>query len=224
MFLYEKKDNSLDVYSFIGNEQAMTEYRRSKMLEIPEKDRILVAESYCDDMSEPPLLEFYVKKFDTSIIPMESLNYQVNELRYHFLKVAKANKINNNKLLDSYYCGNLSDKSVARVQDLDKLRYFLLPNNIYSADRYDNRYKRLENIIELPESLFLLQMLEQEKFSLLKDKDISDQLSLFSVSCIDELCLDELKKMDNCGITQNAYKQTLIKAENDKNILKLIRK
>ncbi len=224
MFLYDKKDNALDVYSLTGNKQAMTEYRQRKMLEIPERDRVLVAESYSHDMSEAPLFEFYAKQFDTTIIPMEYANSTRNGLRYHFLKTNQASKKNKETLLDSYYFGHLSDRSVARIQDLNRLRYFLLYKTTYSAQPYDNKFKNLKDIIELPESLYLLQMLEQGKFSLLEDKDISDQLSLFSVSYIDELSLDELRKIDKCGITQNAYEKALMKAANDAHVLQLIRK
>ena len=43
-------------------------------------------------------------------------------------------------------------------------------------------------------------------------------------SNIDEISLDELKKINTFGITQNTYEQTLSKAENAAHILKLIRK
>lgn len=224
MFLYDKKENSIDVYSFDENKESMTEYRKSKMLEIPERDRVVVAESYNYDMGESPVFEFYAKKFDTTIIPMKYVNFKNGSLSYHFLKTGKTSKRNKKILLDSYYFGNLSDRNVARIQDLNKLRYFLLSKTVYSAQLYDNRFKKLEDIIELPESLYLLQMLEQGKFSLLKNKDISEQLSLFYVSYINELSLEELKKMDACGITNNTYEQILIKTENDAHLLKLLKK
>jgi len=224
MYLYDKKEKSLDVYSFDANQWVMFEYRERQMLQIPEKNRVLVAEAYSHDVGESPLFEFYANRFDETIIPMEYANSKRDELRYHFLRTGKTSKRNREILLDSYYFGHLSDRNVARLQDINKLRYFLLNKTTYSAELYNNRIKKLENIIELPESLYLLQMLEQGKFSLIGDKNISEQLDLFNISQIGELSLDELKKIDAYGITQNAYEQTLAKAENDAHVLRLIRK
>lgn len=159
MFLYDKKDNKLDVYSFNENKDAMVEYRQNEMLAIPERERVVVAESYSYDMSDAPLFEFYAKQFDTTIIPMEEANSKKDELRYHLLKKGKTSKRNQEILLDSYYYGHLSDRNIVRIQDLNKLRYYLLYRSTYTAQPYDNRLKRMDNIIELPESLFLLQML-----------------------------------------------------------------
>ncbi|MBO5096023.1 MAG: hypothetical protein J6B98_04035 [Bacilli bacterium] len=224
MFLYDKKENSIDVYSFNGNTEAMIAYRQKEMLQIPEKDRVVVAESYSYDMGEAPLFEQYAEHFDTKIIPMEYANLKKDCFRYHFLVSNITSKRNKNILLDSYYSGQLSDRNVARIQDINKLRYFLLSKVIYDAEIYDNRKKILKDIIELPESLYLLQMLEQGKFSLLTDKDITEQLDLFSLAHIDEISFEELRKMDACGISRNTFEEIIAKSENDEYVLKLIKK
>lgn len=223
MFLYDKKEKSLDVYSFVEDSQAIREYRQSKILEIPERDRVVVAESYSQDMSEIPLFEFYAEQFDINTIPMEYANSQEKNLRYHLLKKGKTSKRNRDILLDKFYSGELTDRNIARIQDLDKIRYYLLYEKTYKAQAYDNRLKRMKNIIELPESLYLLQMLEQEKFSLLEDKDILEQLSLFSLTHLDELNLSEIKRMADCGLTNNSYEQIIGKASNDAHVLNLIK-
>lgn len=223
MFLYDKKEKSLDVYSFVEDSQAIREYRQSKILEIPERDRVVVAESYSQDMSEIPLFEFYAEQFDINTIPMEYVNSQEKNLRYHLLKKGKTSKRNRDILLDKFYSGELTDRNIARIQDLDKIRYYLLYEKTYKAQAYDNRLKRMKNIIELPESLYLLQMLEQEKFSLLEDKDILEQLSLFSLTHLDELGLSEIKRMADCGLTNNSYEQIIGKASNDAHVLNLIK-
>ena len=55
------------------------------MLQIPERDRVVVDESYSYDMGEVPLFEQYSKHFDTKIIPMEYANLRKDCFRYHFL-------------------------------------------------------------------------------------------------------------------------------------------
>lgn len=224
MFLYDKKENSIDVYTFNGNSEAMIEYRQNQMLQIPERQRVVVAESYSYDMGEAPLFEQYAEHFDTKIIPMEYANLKKDCFRYHFLVPNITSKRNKNILLDSYYSGQLSDKTVARIQDINKLRYFLLSKVVYDAEIYDNRKKILKDIIELPESLYLLQMLEQGKFSLLTDKDITEQLDLFSLEHINEISFEELRRMEACGLSNNTFEEILTKSENDASVLKLIKK
>ena len=80
------------------------------------------------------------------------------------------------------------------------------------------------DIIQIPKSLYLLQLLLQEKFSTISGEDISEQLSLFNFSYVNNINLDELQKMDACGITENAYSRIINKANNDKPVLKLLKK
>ena len=76
----------------------------------------------------------------------------------------------------------------------------------------------------MPESLYLLQMIEQGKFSLLTDKDITEQLDLFSLAHINEISFEELRKIEACGLSNNTFEEILAKSENDASVLKLIKK
>ena len=223
MFLYDKKEKSLDVYSFNDDKPDIIGYRMNQMFKIPERERVVVAKSFSYDDNDTPLFERYQKQFDTIVIPMILANEKENELRYHLLKtVGITSRRNREILLDSYYFWHLSDRKIARIQDLDRLRYFLLTTTKYTRESWEPRVKILKDIIELQESLYILQMLEQEKFSLLGDKDISKQLDLFKISHINQISLEELKKVDACGMTINTYEQVLAKADNDAHVLKLI--
>ncbi len=82
----------------------------------------------------------------------------------------------------------------------------------------------MEEIIQLPESLYLLQLLEQGRFALFDGKDISEQLALYTLAKINEVSMEELQKMDVCGITQDVYSRTIQKAENHAHLLKLIKR
>lgn len=219
MFLYDRDQNVLDIYSFNGKEQKMIRYRKTQMAQDPEMKRVLEAVAFDSDIrGELPLLEFYAGQYDKTIIPMEILNKR----RTHSLGPGIMDKKDKEILLDSYYFGYLVDKEIARIQDLDGLRYFLLSRTAYSSNLYGVR--RLEGIIELPESLYLLQMLEQGKFSLLGDKDISEQLDLFTITHVVQINLDQVKKMDVFGITENAYERAILKAASDEKVLKKLKK
>ena len=227
MLLYEKRGKKIGIYKFIPNRDALTEYRRREMTSIPESERVLIAEGHTASCSEVPLFEFYSKNLDSIILSMEEVNSKKNDAHgnYHNIRTDGTTPRNKEILLDCYCQGNLNKCAVARIQDLKQLKYYLLTKTDYEDTWFDTRLKIMKDIIQIPESLYLLQLLEQEKFALIKDEDISKQLSLFNLSrCFDEISLEEFEKTDKYGITKNLYQQTVDKANNDAILLKLLNK
>lgn len=82
---------------------------------------------------------------------------------------------------------------------------------------------RVQEIIQIPESLYLLSLIEQEKFSLIGDKDVSEKLSLFKLEQIPPVDLETLQMLDK-GIAPGYYSKAIEKAQNHAHILKLILK
>lgn len=217
MFLYDMKEKTLNIYKLTSDIQAMKDYRLKEMSKIPEEERIFIAEGFLASLL-PPVFEFKLDDPD-SIIPMETVNAKF----LHKLKVENPIKGSSMITLASYISGELSNKPVVKVEENGKLRYFLI-----SADKYekDEHYqgKVMKGIIEIPESLYLLQLLEQEKFTLIGKKNIKKQLSLFEVSSIEEVNLDMMKKSDSYAGNTSAYEKVLVKAQIDKNIIKYIKR
>ena len=82
----------------------------------------------------------------------------------------------------------------------------------------------MKGVIRLPESLYLLELIERERFAPLDGKNVAQQLALYSLSKINEISTEELQKMDTCGITKGAYTRVIDKANNDSHVLRLIKK
>ena len=81
-----------------------------------------------------------------------------------------------------------------------------------------------ESVINLPESLYLLELLLREKFELLNDKNIQEQLKLFDISCVDSFSLGTLDKLNGYGmINDESMKEIDRKIEQSEKILKLIK-
>lgn len=234
MFLYDKKENSLDVFSFTACNDDLKCYRITQMKQIPKTERIFVAETHIGQYDDSLLLEAYTgETFNDKIL---SASYADNDSeerknsnayrRYHVLKSDHRSKSHNELLLNYYVSGYLTDRSVVQIQYPEIMKYYLLINARYDlihSDDYGKNYM-MNDIIQLPKSLYLLQLLEQGRFTSLDGKDISEQLALFTLEKINEVTLEEIKKMDSCGITQDAYSKAIKKAENDAYILKLIKK
>lgn len=105
-----------------------------------------------------------------------------------------------------------------------KLRYLLVASNYNHIREENNKITmKVDDIIEIPKSLYLLQLLQQQKFSTIINEDLSEQLNLFDFSYINNITLEEIKKMNACGATNNIY-SNINKSNNDKHILKLLKK
>ena len=234
MFLYDKKDKSLDIYDFTANKNDLVNYRMAQLEQLPEDDRVFVAETHIDPYGDIPLFEQYnVETFNDLILPA---NYADNDSeerkngdayrRYHVLKRDRRSKRNNEILLDCYRYGFLSDRPIVQIQYDETVKYYLLKKAKYSflsSDKYGKNYI-MEDIIQLPETLYLLQLIEQGKFNSLDGKSVAEQLSLYSLSKINEIGFEEIQKMDACGITEGICTNIINKANNDSHVLRLIKK
>lgn len=217
MYLYDKRENRIDVYDLISDDKKLYEYRIEQMQQIPEEQKIICGIT-STGIEGYEIFKKYENKFDTELIPIENANG-----RYHRLEPDMLNGTGRNRevLLDSYYSGYLKDRKIARLRDLKRLRYFLLNQTQYS---YYFEKAILGGIIEIPKELYLLSLIEQEKFTLIGDKDVSEQLGLFSLEQTKVIDLDTLERMDCIGVAPGCYSRAIVKAANDAHILKLIRK
>lgn len=232
MILYDKRDESLDIYELVAHKDELVKYRKKQMKQIPDNERIFVAETRVDPYGETPLLENYAGKITSGRVI--NAEYADNEKRkennaygrYHVLKKNFQNLSDNNILLDSYYNGTLVNSGVIRIQYLKAMKYFLISEKTYKyLGEYDEgKNYMMKNIIQLPESLYLLQLLEQGKFVFLNDKDISEQLALYTLSKKDEISFSELQKMSLAEINKNDYLNIANKIDNDRHILKILKK
>lgn len=217
MYLYDKKENKLDIYDLIPNIKELYEYRAEQMKQIPEKDMIIRGvtgtgiESY-------KILQDYENKFDTEILPIENVNGMFHKLEPDYLNNSETNR---KKLLELFYSGYFINKKIARIQDLKKIRYLLLKHSEY---RYYPGKATLDEIIEIPESLYLLSLIEQEKFSLIGNKNISEQLKLFKLEQTKSIDLDTLERIDYIGLAPDCYTKAIKKSRNDAHILKLMQR
>ena len=217
MFLYDKKDKTIDVFTLTHNPQEIRNYKIEQMKKIPVDERGLFTEEIVPSFQSTPVL--FKKNLYSEVIPCSELIGTNKSLNYNTDATDVAD------LLEWFYSEKYNDRPVARISNLKKLKYLLVASNCIDArEENDKVIMKIEDIIEIPKSLYLLQLLQQEKFSIISGEDIYEQLDLFNFSYVDNINLDELQKMDACGITENAYSRIINKANNDKHILKLLKK
>ena len=230
MYLYDKKDNHFDVYIMKENEKLAEEYRQGQMM----KEKLLDEENYYYDR--------------LSYLPLEDRLFYSEDLGYRLCRYLERPSIAIiRRDLQNYCQGRFKKHYVSRIctftNGKHNIRYFLSPH-----------FQQMYYYIEIPKSLYILYLLENEKYSSLGDEkilpkecfeqlwqpleerenypknyienysDYNEQLNLFDINKVNELSFDTLKTVDSCGITKGAYARTITKAENDSRILKLIKK
>lgn len=214
MFLYEKDFDAINIYELTTDDEVLQKYRMDEMKKIPICEQVGCAvtglgqnnlEIFCDDKDKIDSDIFYWIKLNTPFHKVDFYNDNFN---------------GKNDILNKFYSGNFIDKKIAKVMDLKLMKYFLLSSDKYI---YSKGKKVMEGIIQIPESLYLLSLIEQQKFSLLDDVDVSEQLKLFNLSYQDSIDTKVIDKVDWYQMGVGLYNNVLEKAENDAYILKKFR-
>lgn len=217
MYLLDKNNDKIDIYYLHPKDKDLFYYRVEQMKKIPENEKIMCGVTGVG-IEKYEIFKNYEDKFDIETIPMGNVNGTYHKLEQDILYSEGKNK---ERLLARFYLGDLRDNKIARVSDLKKIKYFLLKETKYSRILPDK--KILDQIIQIPESLYLLSLIEQEKFSLIGNKDISEQLSLFRLEQEQSINLNTIERMQFIGIAPDCYARTIKKVENDSHILKLLK-
>ena len=260
MYLYEKRDNYIYIYSLEPNYERIKEYRMDQLSQIPEQSIFFSA--YADIMTPNKILEKVEDEID-----IESLNVKRTNLTnipnilfyhndYHELKRDSFNKL----VLQNYYNGNyVNNKTIKITQttirydnlnieeqsELDMLRfslknghfnesmsyqkaketiYYFIITSCYQKHGFSNNMT-MENIISVPKSLYLLQLLEQGNIKSIGNENITEQLNLFNFdnNPIRYIPYDHIKCSLKYGLIDDTISNINRKVENSQKILKLLK-
>ena len=122
--------------------------------------------------------------------------------------------------------GTINNKPFASNFEIEKQTlYYLLITGSYELQTLSSRIA-MHNIISLPKSLYLLQMLEQSNFTKLDNEDINELLDLFyfSVSPVQIIPLEYLDNAFKYGLINETSKDISKKVNDSSKILQKIRK
>ena len=237
MYLFDRSGDNIEIYSLEPKRMDIKNYRQQEMEKIPFEQRILRIETNTKDL--PFNEDFTNNPFSKPIdIDHQKLTYNNKKTigtEYHKLGITRgtANSIDYvEEKMKGYYFGNYDSSQMVRVfrydehqQRLNFILYLLL-NNYYHKERENSKIKYIENIINIPESLYLLELINRGQFSLLDNKDITEQLSLFKISNspVKTYTLKELEEIGKYGFDPNAVNTALNNVEESKSIFERIRR
>lgn len=177
MYLYNKneEENLLEVYSLMPKENLIREFKIKEMEQIPENERVLKAVS-----NYRPVLQTFFGG------PLSCINYGNEQSiisRYHKLIEYKKKELEKaREFLEAYYMQSENRKLLVVDEHTGNEKYFILFNG--SCYGWENRRLKpgrfkMDGIIQLPQSLYILENLYFGNGNVVNDYDISDLMEFF---------------------------------------------
>ena len=219
MLLYEKQNNTICVYKLSALEEDLMDYRIEEMKKIPGSQQLFYAKQVYNNEQYRDQLDEYVFSYEKADRRLSTDN------TYHILLSDNQDITIRNEILHDLYNGKFVDKKVIRIL-YDKIMYYLLTEDHYIEAKYRPFTKYLKNIIQIPESLYILQLFEQGKYDILINQgiDITKILELYNFEYFGKVAEEELINFDRYEITNDSHIKVLAKAERDKKLINMVSK
>jgi len=237
MYLFDRSGDNIDIYTMDPIFKGIKEYKKQEMEKIPFEHRILRIETNAKDL---PFNKKFPLQPNTHPIDIENSkltysNKKVIGSEYHKLGVtpgAPSNLDFVEEKMKEYYFGNYNASQMVRVYKFEENKkrlnfvLYLLLNNYYIKEKENSNVQYIENIINIPESLYLLELLSRGQYSLLDNKDITEQLKLFNISegPVKTYSLQELEEIGKYGFDPYAVPKALHNVEESKSIFERVRR
>lgn len=248
MYIYKKEDNldKIQIFSFNEDKKQAHDFREEEIKKIRRDRRCFYYKAILPTIDYHPI--FFTEKYRQYRRDDEYIGRYYN-FDPKVSKIFKSQFVGKNRSLkyydfhaenfedgvysdadmidilsNDYINGDFVAAPVLTVDYINKLRYFLLTSNYAKCKETDKGLETItEGIVEIPKSLYLLQMLEQEKYNRIKDENVDEQLELFDCSYVDVLDLEEIERIEKCGLAKNLLFKTTKKIENDELIVRKLK-
>ena len=245
MYIFDKNENKIDIYKMEARKKDIKRYKE----EVIKNNKKNLLYSFDTNYSNT-MKDFET----SSAISLNKINCQYavgpwHSVRSNILeKAGTANLEEINKSIEKYsslgsYDGDmlyLDNKHKQKLENyLDGLydnssmikvigyneaeKYYFLKTEEAEKELLFEEY-HMKGIIDLPLKLYILHLLLQGDFAKLKNRNISEQLSLFNIDYYKSFSLDDIHDLINSGLINATYEETMQKVATDSLILKRIKK
>ncbi len=164
MYLYDREDKKINVYELNANKERLAKYKKEELEKaICPKFRFFKSKA----TDKRPLEERDVLLYWMEIYDHETLYW--SDGHYHFMEFYLPDEEEVHKqarILNDYYEGKFSQNKVFEVYDYNektstfKVIEHLLLTQPYEPDENNLEISVMHNILSIPKSLYLLQVLE----------------------------------------------------------------
>ena len=183
MYLFDKQGSKINVYNMVANSQAIKEYKEQELYKMDPYNKIV----YCAKTNAEPILELKDVIYDSE------LNYNIaGEFHQFYYDCYKP------EVIRYFIEGSFNNNRVVKVLNgKEEIVGYLLITQGYNT-KLSQGENSMFNILSIPRSLYLLQMLQQCHFDTLNDADINEQLKLFQLikEPVDELSINDFSYLN----------------------------
>lgn len=220
MLIYNKLEDSIDIYNMEAKTEEIKKYRK-RILNKCKKEEPLFYYLRTNCIDTMKALK------DVSNIDIRSLVYDNGTpLDYgthsDLFEAARANlDEDQEKILEAYIDGYYDKLPTTKVfqfnwktEEEEELYRFLKPNDyhISSANSHGYVYE-MDDLLNLPRNLYLLQQLLQGRYSRVADENITKLLKLFEFEFQRNIKLKEIEEILETGLISGNIDQVIKKAE-----------
>lgn len=245
MYIFDKKDESIDVYTMSAKLKAIRDYKES-VLENNTSGSLIYTMVTNDEEG--------VKRFESaSEIPFDRISFEASSPDHlkawiwsHFigqsgtrsmaeLKALLSSELaasqdnisvtmDRIRLLNNYINGTFDDRPTVRVTNVpgNDNYYFL------RTEDFDRSFSTsplvISNLINLPKELYILQLLLQGKFDQVVDERVLSQLAFFDIDYYRSFSIEDIEALYNTGLVSGSYEDTIHNAEIGSSVLRRIKK
>lgn len=222
MKLYTKNNGNLEVFDLTPKNDEIKKYKEAEMEKIPETQKVLKASCNEDYISQCTL------HYNDTILAsrLNYKEYSFFDLDGHFFKkyyhklesythpTAHIYRLN---ILNTFYNGTYDNVRLIKVLDdikkgnwksdaLKAVQYLLITQKDYQRTNEKKTMFTMDNIINIPESLYYLECILQGYYKELIGKNIDNQLGYFELSKEPtySISLEELSLLEKNNIIKNA--------------------
>ena len=228
MYLYDINKDKIDVYEMSPWSDKIAEFKKNEMEKVPFEQRVLRASTNYEHELEKNDRPISYDKLQYKTYGVWGGTFYHNVVSYQMSDYEKERQA---QLLNEYYTGHIDSSKIALIEkhnkeeDRDEIVKYLLLTDTY---HYDHGEYVMNDIISIPKSLYLLNLLEQGKFYNydIEHEDISRQLETFDISKnpVWSLSLKELSDIYQFELLPGQYYNVVEKAEKTQKILQKIKR
>lgn len=227
MLIYDRKGNSIDVYTMNPKEEELKRYRKNVMRRQKVEEMFYSLKTNC-----PNTLTKFNTNEDVDIKFLDYDNDTVIDVGYWsslnpMENVEPYEKEMQQKIIENYIEGVYDSVKPVKVFDYNweddvttDLNRLLKtePEKIVCIHSRGNTWE-IKNLINLPKSLYLLHLLQHGQYGRLIFENITKQLSLFDIEYLKSISIMDIKNVIETGLVSGTLYDAVSRADVGSKIL-----
>lgn len=232
MLIYDKKDTEIDIYSISANE-AKIKYYKKRIIDSLDEDELFyslttnssnIVSKIENNLYQPLIYSngvFIDNRGWLKLIPMKN-TFSYNPQRQK-------------EIIEKYIEGeydNLDIKSIigrtSKEDSTYKSHSLLLVENFLDTRNAIAGFREVvfetKNVIDLPNNLYLLYLLQHGEYEKLLSKNIDEQLSLFDIEYLKSVSMIDIKEMIDVGLISGTLFDAVSKVKIGSKVLQKVKR